>query len=101
VPVGILMRFAQDRQNGSKHGPSAETKELLEGLTPREREVLALLREGKPNKVIARELNIRDSTVKVFVGRILGKLHVSNRTQLALLAPGQSGSAAPKGSNRR
>jgi DNA-binding NarL/FixJ family response regulator len=101
VPAGILIRFAQDRQNGSKGGPNEDRKESFESLTPREREVLALLREGKPNKVIARALGIREGTVKAFVRRILGKLHVSNRTQLALLAPGQSGSAASKGSDRR
>jgi hypothetical protein len=44
------------------------------------------LREGKPNKVVARALGIREGTVKVFVRRILGKLHASNRTELALLA---------------
>ena len=44
--------------------------------------------EGKPNKVIARELDIKESTVKVFVRRILGKLNVSNRTELALLVRG-------------
>jgi DNA-binding NarL/FixJ family response regulator len=100
VPAGVLIRFAQDRQNGSKCGPR-EGKELFESLTPRELEVLALLREGKPNKVIARELDIRESTVKVFVGRILSKLRVSNRTQLALLARAHSGSSAPKGSDHR
>jgi DNA-binding NarL/FixJ family response regulator len=88
VPAGILIRFAQDRQNGSKGGPSEDSKKSFESLTPREREVLALLREGKPNKVIARALGIREGTVKVFVGRVLGKLHASNRTQLALLARG-------------
>jgi DNA-binding NarL/FixJ family response regulator len=101
VPASMLIRFAQDRQNGSKGGPSEDSKELFESLTPRELEVLALLREGKPNKVIARELDIKESTVKVFVQRILSKLHVSNRTQLALLARAQSGSAASKGSDRR
>ena len=101
VPASMLIRFAQDRQNGSKCDPGEDSKQSFESLTPREREVLALLREGKPNKVIARELGIREGAVKVFVGRVLGKLHVSNRTQLALRAPGQSGSAAPKGSDRR
>jgi DNA-binding NarL/FixJ family response regulator len=101
VPASILVRFAQDRQNGSKCGPSEDSKESFENLTPRELEVLALLREGKPNKVIAHELDIRESTVKVFVRRIFGKLRVSNRTQLALLALAESGSAASKGSDQR
>ena len=101
VPADILVRFAQDRQKGSNYGPSEDTKELLESLTPRELDVLSLLRQGKSNKVIARELGIREGTVKVFVGRVLGKLCVSNRTQLALLAPGKSSNTASKGSDRR
>jgi DNA-binding NarL/FixJ family response regulator len=54
-------------------------------LTPRESEVLACPRQGKPNKVIAHELAISESTVKVFVHRILLKLHASNRTEIAVL----------------
>jgi DNA-binding NarL/FixJ family response regulator len=101
VPASILVRFARDRQNGSKCGPSEDNEELFKSLTAREFEVLALLREGKPNKIIAHELDISESTVKVLVGRILRKLHVANRTQLALLARAQSGSVAPKGSDQR
>jgi DNA-binding NarL/FixJ family response regulator len=100
VPADILIRFAQDRQNASQCGPSEDSKESFESLTPRELEVLALLRQGKSNKAIARELGIREGTVKVFVGRVLGKLRASNRTQLALLAPGQSSNTASKGSAR-
>jgi DNA-binding NarL/FixJ family response regulator len=101
VPAGMLLRFAQDRQSPSPSGPSEGGEKLFASLTAREGQVLARLGEGKPNKVIARELGIREGTVKVFVRRILGKLHVSNRTQLALLARTQSGSAASKGSERR
>jgi DNA-binding NarL/FixJ family response regulator len=85
VPASILVRFAQDRQNGSKCGPSEDSKELFESLTPRELEVLTLLRKGKPNKIIAHELDITESTVKVFVGRIFSKLRVANRTELVVL----------------
>jgi DNA-binding NarL/FixJ family response regulator len=48
------------------------------------------LRQGKPNKIIAHELEISESTVKVFVRRILMKLHASNRTEVAFLVRGQS-----------
>jgi DNA-binding NarL/FixJ family response regulator len=101
VPASILVRFARDRQNRSNCGSSEDNEELFKSLTPRELEVLALLCEGKPNKVIAHELDISESTVKVFVGRILRKLHVANRTELAVLALTQSGSAASKGSDQR
>lgn len=58
----------------------------LPPLTPRQSEVLDLLRQGKSNKHIARELDMRESTVKVHVRQIMRKLGVSNRTQAALLA---------------
>ena len=55
-------------------------------LTPRELSVLDLLREGKPNKLIAAGLNMEESTVKVHVRNILKKLHAANRTQAASVA---------------
>lgn len=55
-------------------------------LTSRELSVIDLLRQGKPNKVIALQLNMRDSTVKVHVRNILKKLRVTNRTGAAMVA---------------
>jgi two-component system, NarL family, response regulator LiaR len=55
-------------------------------LTPREREVLALIGRGMPNKTIARELSLSEKTVKAHVSSILAKLGVSDRTQAALYA---------------
>lgn len=54
--------------------------DLPEPLTAREREVLALLAEGLPNKRIADALDISDQTVKFHVAAIIGKLGASNRT---------------------
>ncbi len=56
-------------------------------LTAREAEVLALLEQGRPNKVIAYELGLSENTVKVHVGRILRKLNAANRTAVACLHP--------------
>ncbi|MDP9135407.1 MAG: response regulator transcription factor [Actinomycetota bacterium] len=55
-------------------------------LTPREREVLALIGRGMANKVIARELGLAEKTVKTHVSSILAKLGVADRTQAALYA---------------
>jgi DNA-binding NarL/FixJ family response regulator len=62
----------------------------LEGLalTPRQTDVLALLLQGKPNKIIARELGITVETVKDHVAAVLKALGVGSRTQ-AVLAVGQ------------
>jgi DNA-binding NarL/FixJ family response regulator len=54
-------------------------------LTPRELEVLAYLTAGTSNREIAKELRISASTVKGHLGSIYAKLHVSNRTEAALI----------------
>jgi DNA-binding NarL/FixJ family response regulator len=59
-------------------------------LTPRQLEVLGRLREGKPNKLIARDLNMTEATVKVHVRQIMRKLGATNRTQAVLCASGLS-----------
>ncbi len=65
------------------------------GLTPRQTEVLGLLLQAKPNKLIARELNLSVETVKDHVAAVLRALNVSSRTQ-AVLAVAQM-SQAPGG----
>jgi two-component system nitrate/nitrite response regulator NarL len=55
-------------------------------LSVREAQILEYLREGAPNKVIARSLNLSESTVKVHVKAILKKIGAGNRTQAALWA---------------
>ena len=51
------------------------------GLTPRQADVLRLLVEGKPNKIICRDLQLSEGTVKVHVSAILKALRVQSRTQ--------------------
>lgn len=55
-------------------------------LTEREREVLALLALGLPNKLIARRLSISDHTVKFHVASILSKLGAGSRTEAVSIA---------------
>jgi len=56
------------------------------GLTARQVEVLACLGQGKSNKLIARELDLSENTVKIHVAAILRTLGVDNRTQAAMVA---------------
>jgi len=56
----------------------------LLGLTPRQTDVLALLLQGKPNKLIAREMSLSVETVKDHVAAVLRALGVSSRTQAVL-----------------
>ena len=60
--------------------PGADDDPLPETLTPREIQVLELVAEGLPNKVIAERLGISDQTVKFHIGSISGKLGAGNRT---------------------
>lgn len=66
---------------------SAQRPERLGGdLTPREREVLGLLVQGKTNRELSRELNISEATVRLHVSNILAKLQTSNRTEAVSVA---------------
>jgi two-component system nitrate/nitrite response regulator NarL len=55
-------------------------------LSPREREILLLIARGDSNKLIARELDIAETTVKIHVQHILRKLGLSSRVQAAVFA---------------
>ena len=62
-------------------GTPTAVEALTEPLTAREDEVLALLGRGLPNKLIARELNISEHTVKFHVSSVYAKLGVTNRAE--------------------
>jgi DNA-binding NarL/FixJ family response regulator len=62
------------------------TPAALSAMTTREREVLALLGTGLPNKVIARRLGISEATVKAHLTRIFRQIGVTDRTQAAIWA---------------
>jgi DNA-binding NarL/FixJ family response regulator len=66
--------------------PSTMVDAVREGgdFSPRQREVLKLLREGKPNKVIAYELGMAEATVKVHIRVLMRRLNAQNRTQVVL-----------------
>jgi DNA-binding NarL/FixJ family response regulator len=56
------------------------------GLTERQMEVFALILQGLPNKLICRQLNLAEGTVKIHVAAILRALNVHNRTQAVIEA---------------
>ena len=58
-------------------------------LSPREREVLELVAEGRTNKAIAERLSVSPNTVKTHVTSLLTKLHADSRVQLAAIAARQ------------
>ncbi|MCX9146405.1 response regulator transcription factor [Erythrobacter sp. WG] len=68
------------------HRPSQAALPAPSGLSPREVEVLARLCSGQANKEIARELNLREPTIKLHVKTICRKLDARNRTHAAMIA---------------
>src|SRR6266568_4747363 len=66
--------------------PPAVAAKLAEALTPRELEVLRLLAEGKPNKLIGSHLAITEVTVKSHVQALFRKLNVLSRTEAIAVA---------------
>ena len=66
--------------------PLSPTRAWANGLTARQMEVLRLLAVGKPNKVIARELDLSEGTVKIHLSAIFRVLDVNNRTEAVLAA---------------
>ena len=73
---------------------AAAARERIERLTPRERDVLRLLVAGKPNKIIAYELNISPRTVEIHRARVMDKMAVRSLSELvrvSLAAGGAEG----------
>lgn len=58
----------------------------VEQLTPREMDVLRLVAKGMSNKEIADTLIVSEKTVKTHISNILSKLHLADRTQVAIYA---------------
>ena len=79
VPLSLTEPVLPDRAERARDSPWCE-------LTRRQCDVLALISEGKSNKLIADALTMTESTVKAHVKQIIKRLHVANRTQAALIA---------------
>ncbi len=77
VPAQCLLA-ARQTSASTPEAPAAS------GITSRELAVIQAIRQGKPNKVIAYELNMCESTVKVHVRHIMKKLQARNRTDVAI-----------------
>jgi DNA-binding NarL/FixJ family response regulator len=98
-PAVAFQALSFIRSGGSFFPPSVlfnyipqETETAVQetDLTARQEGVFGLLRQGYSNKVIARQLGMSESTVKVHARKIMRKYGVANRTQLAIAAMGQS-----------
>jgi two-component system, NarL family, nitrate/nitrite response regulator NarL len=69
--------------------PAISPESGMDTLSAREREILVFIARGDSNKVIARALDIAETTVKVHVQHILRKLQLTSRVQVAVYAAGR------------
>jgi LuxR family transcriptional regulator, maltose regulon positive regulatory protein len=85
IPLACLARlqraFGDGHPAGGGAGPDSRTSRLIEQLTSRELEVLAMLAAGRSNQGIASHLVISLDTVKKHVSHLMGKLGAANRTE--------------------
>jgi len=94
LPADILHRHqGMPGQTLPRSGETLAPRDI--GLTARQAEVLALLVQGQPNKLICRALDLAEGTVKIHVTAILKALNVSNRTQ-AVIVVGKLGLKLPQ-----
>lgn len=86
IPASALDGALRNQPHEGENDDIGQRRDVAAGLTPRELEVLALLRQGRSNKTIAYDLDMHESTVKVHVRHIMRKLKATNRTQAAFFA---------------
>jgi two-component system nitrate/nitrite response regulator NarL len=85
--TALMMRSLESRSGASSASDDAESAgQGVPSLSRRETLILRMLMQGASNKVIARNLVITESTVKVHMKAILRKLRLQNRTQAAIWA---------------
>jgi len=80
-----LVAAYRDAASGGVAAPQARVS-LLDGLSPRERDILRHIAQGASNKEIGRDLGIAETTVKIHVQHVLRKLDVSSRVHAAVIA---------------
>ena len=82
----VLRRYNWQKESVSKQEKVLNKDVNIDVLTPKEKEVLALVAKGASNQEIADKLCVRDVTVKTHLNSVFKKLKVANRTQAVLLA---------------
>ncbi|MCX4391575.1 response regulator transcription factor [Streptomyces sp. NBC_01767] len=92
-----LMNSLREEQSGS----GSEEDDALAGLSPREKDVLALIGEGLTNSQIGKRLYLSEKTVKNHISRLLAKLGVERRIQAAVIAAHATETSPPSAGHHR
>ncbi|GAA3475847.1 MULTISPECIES: response regulator transcription factor [Streptomyces] len=82
-------------------GSGAEAEDALSALSPREKDVLALIGEGLTNSQIGKRLYLSEKTVKNHISRLLAKLGVERRIQAAVIAAHRPAPSSPPSASGR
>jgi FixJ family two-component response regulator len=82
----IQSAIGQDRARREKECNAEATRSAFETLTPREREVMALVVAGRPNAQIAAVMRISMATVKMYRGQVMRKMDASSLAELVRMA---------------
>lgn len=85
IDRSMMGSVLEDVRSGRQQGPNAEATKIA-SLTPREREVVALVSEGLKNKLIGERLYISETTVTHHLSSVFSKLEVSDRLELIIYA---------------
>ena len=80
----VVSRALTEVLAGTLREVRSEGEPDINSLTPRERDILRLIAQGQPNKMIARKLDITESTVKVHVKNLMKKMKVKSRVEAAV-----------------
>ena len=86
--AAVEQALTRDREARQRRAEGAAVRERLASLTPREREVMALVVAGRLNKQIAFELGISEKTVKIHRGRVMAKMQADSLADLVRMAGG-------------
>lgn len=97
VPPDTLLGTIEEQEKAASKAPDVARPTCL---SEREHQVLELICQGRPNKVIAADLSISESTVKFYVRRIMKKLGATNRTHASFLLSQSMSDVSPTRADR-
>ena len=82
----LISGFRQPTASDMNNSSVTNSAQMLEGLSPREKEIFLLIAKSLSNKQIARDLNIAETTVKIHIQHIFKKMNLTSRVQIAVSA---------------